>query len=146
MICKAAVKVDAVKVDAGRSESGRSESGRSESGRSESGRSDSEDDAPRGRSRRRGRRGRGRGRGRDTADAGGDVQSDPRSTSNLASDPLDRPSAFDDDHEDDLEVEVIRKVRCRRTASREDNNDRDDSPDRARNRDRGETDDQAPGS
>lgn len=62
-----------------------------------------DDDAPRGRSRRRrGRRGRGRG-SRDS-EAARDDRSD-----------RDRPalgeSAFDDDHEDDLEVEAIRQER-----------------------------------
>lgn len=78
-----------------------------------------------GRGRRRGRRGRG-GRNRKDGDAA--TNQDPVDTH----DPLERASAFDDDHEDDQEVAEIR--RGQRSRSR--NRDEDQSEVRGENRGR----------
>ena len=108
---------------------------------SRGGAEDEADDAARGRSRRRGRRGRGgRGRGereeagdaetagprarrpsRDEDDDSADLVSRPGRPERPEGDDDDLPfgeSIFDDDHEDDEEVEVIRRGRRRRSRSR----------------------------
>lgn len=63
-----------------------------------------DEEAPRARSRRRGRRGKGRGRRRE-----GELERGEATSPEL--DALVPESPFDDDHEDDLEVETLRRGR-----------------------------------
>lgn len=90
-----------------------------------------DEEGTRTRSRRRGRRGRGRGRDRET-ERGSRIEHE-----RPVDEALEQESAFDDDHEDDLEVEVIR--RGQRARSRDRGRGADEAPEgRDRRRKRGE--------
>ncbi|MEE2934719.1 MAG: hypothetical protein VYA84_01855 [Planctomycetota bacterium] len=89
--------------------------------------SEADEEAPRSR-RRRGRRGR-RGRRRDEETATGN-------DSAASEDPLARASAFDDDHEDDAEVESIRRGRGRSRSRSDDGEGRERDRDSRDSRDR----------